>query len=342
MNQLGIVIIGRNEGERLRRCLTSVVECGFPVIYVDSGSTDKSLELARVIGVEVVELDMSYPFTAARARNAGFARLEQIEPGIKLVQFADGDCEVIQGWLDRARRALDERPDVAVVFGRRRERYPDQTVYNRLADLDWDSPIGEVKACGGDFMTRVDAFRQVGGFKPDLIAGEEPELCVRFRQRGWTILCIAAEMTRHDIAMTRFGQWWQRCVRTGHAYAEGAQLHGKPPERHYVRDVRSILFWGAVLPLAVLTLAWPTRGASLTLLSGYLFLYWRVWRYALRRGWSALDARLFAFSCVLGKFPMLIGLITYWFCRITRRSKQLIEYKGPERADLHREPCSTK
>ena len=160
MSQPGIVAIGRNEGERLRRCLESVVGRGHAVVYVDSGSTDGSVERARSFGAEVVELDLSVPFTAARARNAGFARLEQVAPDVALVQFVDGDCEVAPGWLDLARAMLDERPDVAVVAGRRRERHRDDTPYNRLADLEWDTPIGEAAACGGDAMIRVKAFRR--------------------------------------------------------------------------------------------------------------------------------------------------------------------------------------
>ena len=185
MSQLGIVAIGRNEGERLRRCLASAVGPHRAVVYVDSGSSDGSVELARSMGAEVVELDLSLPFTAARARNAGFERLQQIDPEVEFVQVVDGDCEVAAGWLDRARAVLEERPDVAVVFGRRRERYRDQTVYNRLADLEWDiAPIGEVKACGGDALIRVEAFRRVGGYNPSIIAAEDDELCLRIRGRG--------------------------------------------------------------------------------------------------------------------------------------------------------------
>jgi glycosyltransferase involved in cell wall biosynthesis len=47
MSQVGLVIIGRNEGERLRRCLASVGAGGCDVVYVDSGSTDGSSEVAR-------------------------------------------------------------------------------------------------------------------------------------------------------------------------------------------------------------------------------------------------------------------------------------------------------
>ena len=262
MSNLGIVTIGRNEGERLRRCLNSLVGRGLPVVYVDSNSTDDSVELAQSLGVDVVELDLSLPFTAARARNAGFARLQQLAPEVEFVQIVDGDCEVVSGWLDRARAVLEERPDVAVVFGRRRERNRDQTIYNRLADLEWDVPIGEVKACGGDAMILMEAFRRVGGYNPSIIAAEDDELCLRIRREGWKVLRIDAEMTLHDMAMTRFAQWWRRAVRCGHAYAEGAARYGRTPERHFVRQLRSTIFWGLLLPLLAFGLAWPTRGAE--------------------------------------------------------------------------------
>ena len=329
MTRLGIVAIGRNEGERLRRCLESVVGSGHAVVYVDSGSTDGSVELARSLGAEVVALEMSLPFTAARARNAGFERLERVAPGIELVQFIDGDCEVAPGWLERAADAMAGRPDVAVVAGRRRERHRDSTPYNRLADLEWDTPIGEAAACGGDAMLRAEAFRRAGGYDPSIIAGEEPELCLRIRRDGWKVLRLDAEMTGHDMAMTRFGQWWRRSVRAGHAYAEGAARHGRGPERHFVRDVRSIAFWGIALPMAVAILAGPTRGLSLGLLAGYPALFARTVRHYRRvRGWPASDALLFAGACVVGKFPQAIGVVKYWACRIGGRPSGLIEYKG--------------
>jgi glycosyltransferase involved in cell wall biosynthesis len=130
VSTIGVVVIGRNEGERLRRCLESVRSGA--VVYVDSGSSDGSVALARSLGVEVVGLDLSSPFTAARARNAGFERLLQFDPSAEFVQFVDGDCEVAAGWLERARKEFEARSDAAVVCGRLRERFPDATVYNRL------------------------------------------------------------------------------------------------------------------------------------------------------------------------------------------------------------------
>ncbi len=328
LKRVGLVAIGRNEGDRLRQCLVSVVGKVAQVVYVDSGSTDGSLELARSLGVDVVELDLSIPFTAARARNAGFARLLEANAEIEFVQFVDGDCEVVEGWLDYALAQLDAHPDVAVVCGRRRERFPEASIYNLLCDIEWDTPVGEAKACGGDSMMRVAAFQQVEGFNPTMIAGEEPELCVRLRQNGGKILRLDAEMTRHDAQMTRFGQWWKRFQRAGHAYAEGSWLHGREPERHWVKESRSIWLWGLIVPLLVLGLALPTRGLSLLLLAAYPLITYRIYRYYMQQQkLKAKDAWIYALSCVLGKFPQVQGQIQFHLGRLLGRRQGLIEYK---------------
>lgn len=326
LSHIGLVAIGRNEGERLRHCLESVVGQVEQVVYVDSGSTDGSVELARSLNVEVVELDLSVPFTAARARNAGFARLLELRPHLDYVQFVDGDCEVVEGWLAQAQQTLDEQPDVVVVCGRRRERFPTASIYNRLCDLEWNTPVGEAKACGGDAMMRVSAFQAVGGYNPTLIAGEEPELCVRLRQKGGKVLRLDAEMTLHDAQMTQFGQWWKRTLRSGHAYAEGAWLHGAPPERHWVKESRSIWLWGLIIPVVAIAGIPFTQNMSLLLLLGYPFMGQKVYRYMHRTGHSSTDSRLYAASCVLGKFPQLQGQLRFYLGKLLRRRSTLIEY----------------
>jgi GT2 family glycosyltransferase len=327
--RVGVVAIGRNEGERLRRCLASLDPAARPTVYVDSGSTDGSPDVARSLGADVVALDLSLPFTAARARNAGFERLLTLVPGVEYVQFVDGDCEVDAAWLPTATAELDARPEVAVVCGRRRERHPEATVYNRLCDLEWDGPPGETEACGGDALMRVSALQAVGGYRPDLIAGEEPELCVRLRANGGKVVRLAAEMTRHDAAMTRFGQWWRRNVRAGHAFAEVSRLHADSPFGIWKREARSNRFWGLVVP-AVALIAGPfTLGLSLVLVVGYAVLYARIARGRRRRGDDPRTARLFARYCVLSKFPQAAGQLRYWRDRLSGRTNRLIEYKGP-------------
>jgi GT2 family glycosyltransferase len=333
---VGIVVIGRNEGERLRQCLGSLVGCGLPVVYVDSGSIDGSAELARARGVEVVELDHAAPFTAARARNAGLDRLVTITPGVRYVQFVDGDCKVVQGWLDRSLRELEAWPELAIACGRLRELYPERSVFNRVAGLDLDElPVGEVDICGGIAMARIAALSQVGGFDATMIAGEEPDLCIRLRQRGWKIVRLEAEMALHDSSMFRFSQWWRRETRTGFAFAAGAARYGRSPQRHWVRQARSNWFWGLLLPLATLGLAWPTRGLSLLLLVCYLVSAARIARYGRRRGWLPTEARLYAARCVIGKFPMVLGQSRFVVARLLGQRTALIEYKDPVLESRH-------
>ena len=327
--RIGIVIIGRNEGERLRRCLASVAGQADSVVYVDSGSNDGSVDVARGVGAEVVELDGTRRFTAARARNAGVEKLREMDGTTELVQFIDGDCEMAEGWLDRAASEMLADPTLAVVCGRLRERRPEASLYNRLCDIEWNTPIGYADASGGIAMMRVVPFTSVGGFNPELIAGEEPDLCLRLRQRGHRILRADADMATHDANMTRFAQWWRRTVRSGHAYAEGFTRHRGEPEKHYVRQVRSNLAWGALLPGLALAMLWPSGGWSTLALLGFPLLALRVYRAGRRRGLSVGDARLFALSCALGKMPSAYGQLRYWVMSFMGKRSELIEYRRP-------------
>lgn len=321
---IGLVAIGRNEGDRLRKCIESVVGRANKVVYVDSGSADGSVAMAKGFGVEVVELDMSHPFTAARARNEGFRRLRKEATELKYVQFVDGDCEVVPGWLENAQRFLDEHPDVAVACGRRRERFPERSVYNMLCDLEWDTPVGEARYCGGDAMMRAEALDGVGRYREDLIAGEEPELCVRLRAADWKIWRLDEEMTLHDAAMTRMGQWWKRNKRAGYAYAQGAHLHGVPPEWHGVRQSQSAWVWGLGIPVIIIGLAILMNAWSLLLLLIYPL---QVARLALRGTRSAGENWWRAFFLVLGKFPEMTGQVSFLYNRLVGKTARLIEYK---------------
>ncbi len=247
----GAIAIGRNEGERLTRCLRSLSDAHL-VVYVDSASHDGSVQRAREAGAEVVELDPALPFTAARARNYGFQHLRRSVPDLAYVQFVDGDCELVRDWPQVALCFLQAYADVGAVCGRRRERFPNRSIYNWLCDREWDAPEGETRAFGGDVMIRTAALEKMGGYREDVIAGEEPELCVRLRKAGWRVWRLDSEMTLHDAAMTRFGQWWQRGVRAGYAFALGAHLHGAAPERHWVWESRRAWLWGILVAPCVL------------------------------------------------------------------------------------------
>ena len=320
---VGVVVIGRNEGERLDTCLRSAIG-GRPVVYVDSGSTDSSTSIGRAAGAEVVNLDMSVPFTAARARNEGCRRLRSLSPQLAYVQFVDGDCEIDRDWIATASAFLDGHADVGVVCGRRRERYPERSIYNRLCDREWDTPVGEAKACGGDALIRLSAFEQAGGYRDNLIAGEEPELCFRLRQSGWKIWRLDAEMTLHDVAMLRFGQWWKRHVRSGYAFAQGACLHGRSPERYWVWETVRALIWGSGIPLISLVAlaSFGARGLFPLLLYPLQFA-----RRIQKQPGDFIKRCQYAAFELLARFPESIGVWSFVRDRLLGRRARLIEYK---------------
>jgi GT2 family glycosyltransferase len=324
MSDLGVVAIGRNEGERLRRCLDSLVGRGLPIVYVDGNSTDGSVELARSLGVEVVKEDPTRSNCAATARNEGFERLLQVAPDVHFVMFVDADCEVVDGWLDRGRRYLEEHPGVALAAGRRRERYPERSIYNRLADVEWDLPIGKIELSHGDMMVRVEAFRRIGGFDPKAFVAEDHDFCMRLRREGYTLMRIDAEMTLHDIAITRFKQWFYRCVRSGYGFPLIALMHGRSRGKYYVRHVLSVLFWGVALPIFILATAWPTRGATLLFLLLYPYQIFRIFRRHRRAGMESGLAWHYGWTCTLARFPHALGLFRFGVESLRGRTKTTV------------------
>jgi glycosyltransferase involved in cell wall biosynthesis len=320
---IGAIAIGRNEGDRLKACLKSLSVAG-TVVYVDSGSTDGSPQWATSHGANVVQLDTIHPFTAARARNAGFQHLKQIKPDIKYVQFVDGDCEVDKAWLVASSSFLDSHPNVGAVCGRRRERFPEKSIYNWLCDREWEGRAGEVRSCGGDVMIRTSALEPLGGYREDMIAGEDPELCVRLRAAGWRVWRLDAEMTLHDAALTRFGQWWKRITRSGYAFALGAYLHGRSRERHWVWESRRAWLWGFWLPIGCFA-------------SGFAFSPWgwttflifpaQIVRQTIRNKGSLKERLNLAVFQLLMRFPEVVGQLKFLRDRLLGVRSQLIEYK---------------
>lgn len=330
---VGAVLIGRNEGERLVRALAAVAPRVAQAVYVDSGSTDGSVAAAKAAGLAVVELDTTKPFTAARARNAGFEELMRLAPSLRYVQFIDGDCEIQGGWLEAAVAALEGDAGLAVVCGRRRERHPEKSVYNRLIDLEWDTPVGEAKSCGGDAMFRIGMFRTVGGFDGGVMAGEEPELCTRLRGRGWKVRRLDAEMTRHDADMLRLAQWWRREVRSGFGAMDVThRLRGGGPFAAMVRRARVWTIGHVAIVVAASLFAGVVLGPALGGVAALLVVLLapmqalRMVRYGRRRGLSTRDAMTYGALNVLGKWPQMLGQVKWH--RQRGRATPLIEYKA--------------
>ncbi len=306
----GIVAIGRNEGSRLEPCLRSLLAQTDRVVYADSASSDGSPAVARALGIEVVELPADALLSAAAGRGAGYARLRSSFPEIQLVQFVDGDCLIDPDWLATATRFLDEHPRVGVVCGRRTEAHPDASLYNAMADAEWDTPIGPARACGGDALYRVAAYDEAGGFRLDLLAGEEPELCTRLHARGWQVWRIDAPMTEHDARMLRFGQWWRRSSRGGYGYAQVWNVTRKSGEGLYGRQLASAGFWFVLLPLLAVTVALILRAPFLLLAIPIVYAI-QIARIASRMPSGRPQRLQRAALTFLAKVPETIGALRY-------------------------------
>lgn len=322
MSSTGVVIIGRNEGDRLRRCLLSVIGRLQYVVYVDSGSTDGSIDLAQEQGANVVVLDANNPFTAARGRNTGFAQLKAIAPDLEYVQFVDGDCELIDGWIEAAIEFLQGHTKHAVVCGRLRERHPEASMYNRLCDIEWNGPVGDIEACGGISMIRAIAFAEVGGMNSVIVAGEEPEMCLRLRHKGWLIARLDREMAWHDANMTRFGQWWKRAVRSGYGAMDVCAKTGGQVFAAQVKRARLWTIGWSLALLCVLGVKTMLDGtiillAILAVIALYPLQILRIAARMRRKGLSLGEAYIYGCLMMIGKWAELYGQ----FSRYLRFSK---------------------
>jgi GT2 family glycosyltransferase len=318
-----IVVIGRNEAKRLGRTLAAALRSGDPVIYVDSGSSDSSVAVARQLGVTCHELDPGRPFSAARARNEGAEISVRAHPNVEYLQFVDGDSVLSETWLHTALTFMQSRPDVGVVFGALREANPEGSLYNRLCDYEWNpSAPGEVQSCGGNLCVRSDLFVRLQGFRSEMIDSEDNEFGIRVRKAEFKTWYIESLMALHDAGMTRFGQWWRRMYRNGHGLGQLAVLHGQSEPVRLIRSAK-VLFWGLAFPAGVLIGTWMLGYWVLLLLALYPLQAVRSFLNTNRRrsDW------IYAGFSTLAKVPVSFGIMKYLFDSTGNGTKKIIEYK---------------
>jgi GT2 family glycosyltransferase len=328
---ISVVVIGRNEGTRLSRCLESVRQAHWQdlrweLVYVDSHSSDGSPDAARWLGARVLSLG-DQPPCAAAGRNIGWRAARGA-----LVLFLDGDTQLDAQFIARALAVLRAEPRLVAVWGHRRESNPAQSIYTRVLDLDWVFAPGRVDYFGGDALVRRQALADVGGFDDTLVAGEEPELCRRLRAAGWQIEHIDAPMTRHDLAITTVRAWWKRAERAGLAYAQVAARYAHTPDPLWQAEARrnrrhaSALLAGLGLLGAA---AWLLPAAAAALLLAALGLWARSAR---RCRWKCPDQPALAWAYAahshLQQLPILAGQWRWWRLQRARRAPELIEYKA--------------
>ena len=329
---VSVVVIGRNEGDRLHRCLQSISQIKHPdfdleVIYVDSGSEDGSVTLAEEAGARVIALQPERP-SAALGRNAGWRAANG-----STILFLDGDTVLHPDFVANSLPDLST-PDIAVIWGHRRELYPRRSMYNRVLDLDWIYLAGPTLYCGGDALFRRSVLAETGGFDELLIAGEEPELCRRIAALGFTILHVDRPMTGHDLAITRWRQYWKRSTRAGHAFAEVSERLRATGQTFWMGESRrnrnralvlvglclaglaASLYFGSILPGVIVCVFFAAISV----------------RSAWKARWKSDDRvalLLYGIHSHLQQVPIYCGQLQYKWNRYRGKRVHLLEYKQP-------------
>jgi cellulose synthase/poly-beta-1,6-N-acetylglucosamine synthase-like glycosyltransferase len=326
---VSVVIIGRNEGQRLQRCISSVQQAHWGLLqhdiwYVDSRSTDGSLDLALAQGTRALMLPAG-PMCAAKARNMGW----QAAKG-EFILFLDGDTELHPDFVNRALIELADS-SLCAAWGHRRESDPEQSIYTKVLDLDWIYPPGITPYFGGDVLVRRVALAQVGGFDATLNAGEEPELCARLRARGWKIIHIDAPMTRHDLAVRSFTAYARRCYRSGIAYAEVTHRMQALGDSLWQHEARRDLMHGFLYVTAplLLTLCFVLQVQVGLLLAalGMAVVLRSAWRCRVRASGNAVLALQYALHSHIQKIPAFFGQLAWKRAHFRNQRLSMVDYK---------------
>ncbi len=335
MEMISVVVIGRNEGQRLIDCIKSIQALDEPteIIYVDSNSTDGSPERVRKLGIQVIVVHPERP-TAAIGRNAGWQAATH-----PLILFIDGDTILNKDFLKVSLPMFND-PKVAAVCGHYRELYPEASIYQRVLDLDWMVPTGVVTSCGGIVLMRKNVLEEVNGYNPQLIAGEEPEMCQRIRASGYIIHRIDQPMILHDLAIKSWSQYWQRSVRTGHAYAEISNMLEVSPLADFYKEKAGGILWqqeskksfinaGVWLGIFAFSLMLVIFSWLPLLFCIDLFLVLSL-RTSWKNRWKSNDhisIFLYGLHSQFQHIPIMVGQLSYYYHRWLGKRRRLIEYK---------------
>jgi len=322
MTTISIVVIGFNEAHNLESCSRSVGESAaipgyaLETIYVDGGSTDNSIEIARDNRIDAI-IGGERRRRAAENRNLGFEHARG-----KYVQFVDGDMILDPEWLAVAVAFLDDNDHVASLCGNIEEL--NRSVYSRALEIDWGVREGPIRHCGGAALWRADVLRELGGFPQDVEYGEEPYLCWRVRNElSLQVYQLDRRMVTHDLGHVSFGDYWRRNVRSGRTYAEISSRFADTDDPLWKRETRLNYCWAIGLTvLAVGTLiphgVFPINAGFLGVIAVVLL------RKALATrpvaGESSV-AVMYSLHTYFSKIPLALGQIRWQLGRPTKKTR---------------------
>jgi GT2 family glycosyltransferase len=225
---VSIVVVNYNAGELLLRCIKNCITQAPEIIVVDNASLDGSLQL-------IVDEFSRFPnlHVIRNSENMGFAaacNLGANEATCKHILFLNPDCIAEEGSVQLLTEALDEIPLAGMVGGllldpdgqeqqggRRYVPTPWRSLARmlRLEVLEkrWpklfqnfnlnkqplpDGTVALEAISGACTMVKREAMEAVGPWDEGyFLHCEDLDLCMRYRQRGWSILFVPTAKFTH-------------------------------------------------------------------------------------------------------------------------------------------------
>lgn len=320
--KLTIGIKALNEEAHIANAIASALAAAAPfggeVILADSGSTDRTIEIARTFPIRIVQL--ANP--AERSCGAGAQLAFQSAQG-EYFYLIDGDMVIEPDIMPATIAFLDANPDYAGVGGWVREMIVANAEFAvRAAKLaeQGAAGAGDVDRLDGGGLYRSAAIRDVGYFADrNLHAFEEFELAARLTARGWKLARIDLLAVRHYGHTVEGFRLMLRRVRSGYTGATGEVLRAALGQPHlgtvlrrlgHIRKGLGLLAWWAVLALLIVTGA-PAFAIVPYIAAPFLWFWWR-------RG----SLRLVPYTFFIWN-TSAIGLITGFFRRRTAPTRPL-------------------
>lgn len=200
---ISFIIIGKNEGWKLTKCLKSVYnaivqnQLKAEVIYVDSNSTDDSINRASEFDKIKIYKLLEHKTNAAIARNVGAKEAKG-----NYLCFLDGDMELFSEFL---KEAFDTKWRLIhpLVGGKLKHKYYDKdwNPDNEKIFLFHKKPVFKPIA-GGAFLIQKQVWDLVNGMDNRFNVSEDPELGLRLAKKGVLMKSIPSFLGIHHTMKT--------------------------------------------------------------------------------------------------------------------------------------------
>lgn len=247
---VSIIIKTLNEEKRIAEAVESALKAlpggKVEVIVADSGSTDRTIEIARAYPIRIVQIEPPAQASCGLGPQLGFQYSTQ--PFICLI---DGDMIIEPDFLPAALAYLDNHPDAGGVTGHVVDQVLESLEFQRRSKRHSpEARTGDIDRMNGGGLYRRSAIEQAGYFSDRNLHGhEEFDAGVRLRSHGWKLHRLDRPFVQHfGYTMNAYKllvrRWKSKYLRGTGEVLRAAM--GQPHQKNLFRELPELRLWGAV------------------------------------------------------------------------------------------------